>query len=527
MKNKNETMKKIYNGLIMTLLLSFSVNGQLSILHNFSSSDGNLDFSYKGMLISFGDYLYGMTPKGGVYNFGTIYKVKSDGTNFQKLFDFNGTNGQYPQDGLITDGTYLYGTTKEGGNNDFGTVFKIKMDGTSFLKLKDFDYFDNNGTRPFGALLLEGIYLYGMTEEGGLSGNGAIFKLKTDGTGYQRIFSCASTNISFPKGSLIFDGTFLYGMATRGGNNDKGAIFKIKPDGTSFQILLHFDVANGQVPVSSLLLINDNLYGMCSGGTFETGLIFKIKTDGTNYLKLYEYNASSSPAYGGNLIYDGTSLYGLTSSKVFRIELDGSNFTHIHNFSSPSLFSPAGSMIYDGTNFYGIANAGGANNQGGVFSFKECETILPVIINNGGTLSTNQTYSSYQWYFNGTLISGATQSSYTPTQSGNYSVIIASASGCPGTSDMFYFTASSAGVDNFSTSSFLIYPNPTNSIVTISNLPLGTTIHISDFTGNIVFQKDFLEEEFVFDVSNFSNGIYVVEMAFNGSITNAKLLINK
>lgn len=519
-------MKNIFYGSII-FFLSFSVSGQFNILHNFSSAEGNLNSFYKGMLFSSGDYLYGMTPKGGIYNFGTIYKVKTDGTNFQKLFDFNGTNGQYPQDGLISDGTYLYGTTKEGGINDFGIVFKIQMDGTNFQKLKDFDYFDNNGTRPFGSLLLEGLYLYGMTEQGGLSGNGAIFKLKTDGTSYQRIFSCSSTNISFPKGALIFDGTFLYGMSTRGGLNDKGAIFKIKPDGTNFQILLHFDVSNGQVPVGSLLLIGENLFGMTSGGTFETGLIFKIKTDGTNYLKLYEYDASNFPAYGGNLISDGTSLYGLTFNKMFRIELDGSNFELIHTFSSPSLFSPSGSIIYNGTNFYGLANAGGSNNQGGVFRFKECDPVTPVIINNSGILSTTQTYSSYQWYFNGTLISGATQSSYAPTQSGNYTVIATNTLGCSGTSDMFNYTASSAGIEDVSKFSFAIHPNPTSSTITISNLTHEAKLQIMDFNGKIVFEVNATENESVFDVSNLENGIYIFQVSSNGGSSKGKLVISK
>lgn len=47
----------------------------------------------------------------------------------------------------------------------------------------------------------------------------------------------------------------------------------------------------------------------------------------------------------------------------------------------------------------------------------------PVITFSGGVLSTAAGASSYQWYRNGTIISGATAATYTPTLDGTYKVI--------------------------------------------------------------------------------------------------------
>jgi uncharacterized repeat protein (TIGR03803 family) len=77
--------------------------------------------------------LYGMTAESNSGN-GTVYEltVTSNGkSNFKVLHNFNGKNGNNPQDGPILDAAgNLYGTTAMGGNfrycaNGCGVVFKI------------------------------------------------------------------------------------------------------------------------------------------------------------------------------------------------------------------------------------------------------------------------------------------------------------------------------------------------------------------------------------------------------------------
>src|SRR5258706_9602617 len=127
---------------------------------------------------------------------------------FTKLMDFGSVaNGTNPYSAPVSDGTFLYGMTSDGGANQLGTLYKIKPDGTGFVNLLDFDG-TNNGSSPYGSLFFDGAFLYGMTSQGGSNGNGTIFKIKPDGTGYAKLLDFAyATNGGYPYGSLISDGT--------------------------------------------------------------------------------------------------------------------------------------------------------------------------------------------------------------------------------------------------------------------------------------------------------------------------------
>lgn len=212
---------------------------EYSILLNFSgTTDGK---SPRGSFISDGTYLYGSTGSGGINNMGTIFKIKPDGSGYSKLLDFDGTtNGNNPGGSFISDGTYLYGMTNSGGVNNLGVIFKIKPDGTAYSKILDFSGIAH-GSNPGNSLISDGTYLYGMTSSGGTNGYGVIFKVKPDGTGFSKLLDFSGTaNGRRPFGSLISDGTYLYGMTLNGGTGSScgsfgcGVLFKIKFDGTGF-----------------------------------------------------------------------------------------------------------------------------------------------------------------------------------------------------------------------------------------------------------------------------------------------------
>ncbi len=89
----------------------------------------------------------------------------------------------------------------------------------------------------------------------------------------------------------------------------------------------------------------------------------------------------------------------------------------------------------------------------------------PVVSQNGDSLLSSSSYT-YQWYFNGSLISGATNQFYVPSQIGSYTVLITDANGCSATSSPVNIIT--VGItDQISDYSFLIYPNPVGSILNI------------------------------------------------------------
>jgi len=289
-----------------------------SVIFNFSGvADGS---NPVGSLFFDGTFLYGTTSAGGTNSSGVFFKIKPDGTGYIKLLDFSGaTDGYNPTGTLISDGTYFYGVTSSGGANNYGTIFKIKPDGTRDTTLHEFLNF-GDGRNPVGSLIYDGNFLYGMTGIGGINGFGIMFQIKPDGTGYSKLFDFggATTNGANPHGSLITDGTFFYGTTNQGGTSGMGTIFRIKPDGTGDTALYNFSGVNGKWPVGSLYYDGTFLYGMTeNGGTALNGVIFKIKPNGTGYTKLFDFIGTSTginPYGTGSLLSDGTFLYGMTSS---------------------------------------------------------------------------------------------------------------------------------------------------------------------------------------------------------------------
>ena len=334
-----------------------------------------------GSLISDGIFLYGMTIGGGTNDKGTIFKLMLNGGGYVKLLDFAGaTNGSNPFGSLISDGIFLYGMTAYGGTNDMGTLFKVKLDGSDFVKLLDFAG-ATNGSNPQGSLISDGTFLYGMTAYGGTNDKGTIFRLMPDGSGFVKLLDFAgATNGSNPQGSLISNGTFLYGMAAYGGVNSNGTLFKLMPDGSGFVKLWDFAGAtNGRTPNGALIYDATFLYGMTfSGGASDRGTIFKLMPDGSEYLKMFAFAGYANGTYPyGALILEGTFLYGMPQhggtngmGTIFKINPDGSSYVKLLDFDGATKGSdPVGPLISDGSFLYGMTTYGGTYNKGVVFKY--------------------------------------------------------------------------------------------------------------------------------------------------------------
>jgi uncharacterized repeat protein (TIGR03803 family) len=80
-------------------------------------------------LILSGNTLYGTTYWGGSEDAGTVFAVNTNGTGFTTLYSFSGSDGSYPQAGLILSVTTLYGTASSGGSSSLfsGTVFSLSL----------------------------------------------------------------------------------------------------------------------------------------------------------------------------------------------------------------------------------------------------------------------------------------------------------------------------------------------------------------------------------------------------------------
>lgn len=75
-------------------------------------------------------------------------------------------------------------------------------------------------------------------------------------------------------------------------------------------------------------------------------------------------------------------------------------------------------------------------------------------------------------------------------------------------------------------SSLTVYPNPASEMVTIGNLPIGSTLTITNITGKVVYNSLIDNEQTTINTSNYVNGVYILQVSNNGIVATKKLVIN-
>ncbi len=121
-----------------------------------------------------------------------------------------------------------------------------------------------------------------------------------------------------------------------------------------------------------------------------------------------------------------------------------------------------------------VADLGTGNNSGTVINavwstqvpFNSTPPPVPTVTYSAGMLHSSASDHN-QWYFNGTLISGATQQTYTPTNYGDYSVEVTdTVTGCSSMSANFYYNTT--GIADLQGQNIMILGNPVHDFLTFS-----------------------------------------------------------
>ena len=316
--NGNGTIYKITPGGALTTVYSFCAQS--------GCPDGNNPFS--APIQATDGNLYGASPYGGAYGFGTIYRLTLNGT-LTTLYSFNNTDGANPSGNLIQAANgHLYGTTTFGGPSNDGTVFKITTSGT-LTTLHSFDGTDGANTQV-GLTQAKSGDFYGVTELGG-NGYGTVFKMTSTGN-LTTLHSFDNSDGAYPLTPLIqaTNGDF-YSTTSAGGLGGAGTVYKLTASGTLttiYTFCVQPGCPDGSYPAGALIqATNGDFYGTTfGGGSSGAGVIF-------------QFSARATPVV-------------------------------VHSFGGTGGVNPIEAGVIQDTNgsFYGNTAAGGAGNLGTLYS---------------------------------------------------------------------------------------------------------------------------------------------------------------
>ena len=285
---------------VLPICTSFTVRSGL--LH--TNSDGAQPVA--GLVLS-GNALFGTTGTAGPAGRGTIYAINTDGSSFTNLHTFNGsTDGAATTAKLILSGNTLYGASQGGGSSGLGMLFAMNTDGSGYTNLHNFPTYSNStnsdGGQPLAGLIVSGTNLFGTGWSGGVWGKGTVFRINTDGTGFTNLHSftalVSGTNSdgATPFGGLTLSGNALYGETIYGGTKGNGTLFELNTDGSgftnfhSFTMLINNTNSDGAGPYGSLFLSGNTLYGTATvGGSSTNGTVFVVNTDGSGFRVIYNF----------------------------------------------------------------------------------------------------------------------------------------------------------------------------------------------------------------------------------------------
>jgi uncharacterized repeat protein (TIGR03803 family) len=226
----------------------------------------------------------------------------------------------------------------------------------------------------------------GMTTEGGPTGNGVIFKLNSNGSGYAVVHSLEAEDGgggAIGSQGMVFasDGLF-YGTTVRGGANDKGILFTFDPLGKIYRKKFDFTSSTGANPFGALIqATNGKIYGTTQWeGPNDYGTLFEYDIAASTLEVKFAWEAGSGQANASFGLTEGDDgiLYGTRSTwgssrkgLVFSYDPVTENYEEQYHFTDENIGRTPNGMLTklnDGT-FLGVTESGGTNGNGTVYHF--------------------------------------------------------------------------------------------------------------------------------------------------------------
>lgn len=202
------------------------------------------------------------------------------------------------------------------------------------------------------------------------------------------------------------------------------------------------------------------------------------------------------------------------------------------SLSNPIIANPvAGPTVTTTYTVVGTAS-GGCTSTDSVTIYVLGNPGLPSINEVLDSLTCTPSYFAYQWYYNGSPISGATSQNYNFTLNGNYYVQVYNALGCSTVSAVI--TINNVGISENDNASLLsVYPNPTTNKFTLeSNFVKAGPMKITlmNISGQVVYSEEVNAPAGTYkkeiNLSENANGIYSLQVITNENVVTKKIIKN-
>ena len=410
-------------------VFKLAADGTFTSLYSFTGgNDGGNCFG--GLLLASDGNLYGTTENGGVYGFGTVFRITTDGA-LTTLVQFDGYQGANPACTLIqgTDGC-LYGTAQNGGANGWGAIFRLSLNSALQITQNPQPQQGYAGSTvsfsvaTFGSLPVSYQWLKNgttLSDGGSLSGSSSrTLTLTNLGVGDAALYSVVVSNVygavtsaSAPLEVMVSPPYLIAGPASQTVLAGAIATFSVQAvgDALTFQwqengtnLIDGGDLSGSTTPTLTLtavtatnagtysVLVSNALDVVSSPGAVLT--VLPTSAPGTSLTYWYPFSNGTNAfnPYAGLIQGKDGSFYGTTVNggpwlygTVFKLLVNGS-LTPLHSFTNEvdGGMPCAGLTQASDVSFYGASLHGFGASLGTLFRLTPAGVFTPLHAFGGG-----------------------------------------------------------------------------------------------------------------------------------------------
>ena len=232
----------------------------------------------------------------------------------------------------------------------------------------------------------QGIYqFWGITDYGGVDGQGVLFSAKYDGTGVRshNLFEITTPGARPEGNSMVYYNGRVYGAMPGAGELNSGIIYEYNPATNTYIKKTDFHRIGAYFPAGNLVVFQDRIYGVTAGGgNNSNGVIYEYDpaTNGLTVKHYFEDGYGINPNAGltvyNNKLYGTTLSGGIAGGVIFSYDPVNNVYAKLAELDYTLGFSVQSPLLAYNNRLFGVASAGGLNGQGTLFEFNPATNIL-------------------------------------------------------------------------------------------------------------------------------------------------------